>query len=390
MAEESSHRPRNTDHADVYPEFRTKATPALHQEQGDLRQKITTQIQNKGPIPFSEFMALALYDPESGYYAKTRQKTGKQGDFITSVSVGPCFGKLLAQRLFLYWQTSGSPASFRIIEPGAHDGTLAADILTESSGLSPKFFDSIHYHLIETSAYLREQQHSRLEENYHGKFTTHASLDAIDKGHGAVISNELIDAFPVELIQFSKGKWHQLMVGLDEKHNFTFIQAPLAAPELQELCNTLGASFPEGYTTEHNTGISSYTKEVGRIIESGLLLTIDYGHLQDDYYHPARTTGTLQTYHKHQKAENPLLSPGELDITAHVNFSQLQAAAEDAGFKKNWFGTQASYLTQYAREWLLAMEQQPDPSHPELIRQFQTLTHPSMLGSKFSVLEMQK
>jgi SAM-dependent MidA family methyltransferase len=136
--------------------------------------------------------------------------------------------------------------------------------------------------------------------------------------------------------------------------------------------------------------MNTFVKHVADALDSGLFLTIDYGHLQQDYYHPDRSEGTLQTYHAHRKSDNPLQLPGEIDITAHIDFSRLEKAAEAAGFHSPWFGTQARYLTTHSREWLLDMENNPQSSNRELILQFQTLIHPSMLGTKFSVLEMRK
>ena len=382
MAEESTHHPA-PDLGDIYPESGAKATPALVPI-------ITSEIEKNGPIPFSEFMATALYHPEFGYYSSERQKTGKQGDFITSVSVGQCFGIILARRLHRYWQEIDSPASFHIIEPGAHDGTLADDILSAIRQLSEAFYEATHYHLVETSPRLRKSQSQKLAQTHDGKFTPHDNMASLHLAQGAIISNELIDAFPVELVKLVQGSWAQQMVTRDEQGDFTFTDQEIQQPELKAFFASLGNDFPEGYTTEYNPGISQFAREAGKSLDSGLLITIDYGHLQHDLYHPDRSTGTLQTFHAHTKAENPLLYPGEIDITTHIDFSRLQSSCEQAGFHSPWFGTQASYLTRHAREWLLEMEGKPDPSKLELIRQFQTLTHPSMLGTRFSVLEMRK
>ena len=348
------------------------------------------KLQTSGPIPFSHFMEMALYHATSGYYSTEKQKTGKQGDFITSVSIGPCFGTILARRLHNYWLEIGQPPSFQIIEPGAHDGTLAQDILNAIKLLSEPFYQAAHYHLIEPSLFLQQKQKTKLAQYHQKKYTSHVSMEPLQSLQGAIISNELIDAFPVELIQLNKGQWHQQYVSLDEHNQFIFTNTSIHSTELKNFCQNLGTAFPENYTTEYNTGITSFVESASKTLQSGLFLTIDYGFQQNDYYHPDRTTGTLQTFHAHQKAENPLRTPGEIDITAHVDFTRLEHTAQSHGFHTPWFGTQASYLTQHARKWLLEMETKPDPHNHELIRQFQTLTHPSMLGTRFSVLEMHK
>ena len=382
MTEESSSHPES-DPGKVYPASGSKATPAL-------ASILSETIRDSGSMPFSQFMETALYHPQYGYYSSPRQKTGKQGDFITSVSVGPCFGSLLGHRLLRFWLDTGKPASFGIIEPGAHDGTLAHDILDEVMRVSPEFYEAIHYYLVERSAGLSTKQAERLTPAHPGKFTRHGALEDISIPAGALVSNELIDAFPVEIVRFSGNVWRQLYVALDSSGEFVFKTGQFSSPDTRLFCEGLGSDFPEGYTTEFNTGMEHFARKAAGSIQSGLLITIDYGHLREDYYHPDRLTGTLQTYRNHRKSDTPLASPGECDITAHVDFSRLQDCAEVAGFHHPWFGTQARYLTEHARDWLLKMEKKTTSSHSDLVRQFQTLIHPSMLGIRFSVLEMRK
>lgn len=341
-------------------------------------------------------MATALYHPEHGYYAASTKRVGKDADFITSVSVGRCFGMILARRLLAYWQESGRATTFHIIEPGAHDGSLCADILMEIKQLDATFYDAIHYHLIDATPALIQAQQQKLGASFADKFTSHQSLQDLHDLHGAILSNELIDAFPVELIRFENGQWWQLMVGLKENKDQALTMIPREInhnPELETFCQSLGTAFPDGYTTEYNPGIQPYTLDAAHALSSGLFITIDYGHATEDYYHPDRTTGTLQTYHQHQKAEDPLVAPGEIDITTHIDFTRLITAAESQGFKTPDLRTQASYLTDHARSWLLDIENPDTPTSPDtpnLLRQFQTLIHPAMLGTQFTILEMTK
>jgi len=360
------------------------ATPPFHPS---LRENILSRIKKHGNISFRTFMEMALYDPTHGYYASATQRVGKQGDFITSVSTGRCFGLILAHRLAHYWKSIGKPEYFHIIEPGAHDGALCHDILLETQTSFPDFYQTLCYHLIEATPHLLSAQQKKLLP-FPEKYVQHNSLSEISNLHGAVLSNELIDAFPVERIQFNDGKWHQLRVTAQED---TFIFTPeKLPPELSDFCSQLGDAFPNGYTTEYNPSIDSFTRDVAQALHSGLFITIDYGHHAEDYYNPSRTSGTLQTYHQHKKSDNPLESPGEIDITAHVDFTHLTTAAESAGFSFRSLSTQASYLTNHARNWLINLETHPTQDAPSLLRQFQTLTHPSMLGTRFFVLEMEK
>ena len=357
--------------------------------------KIQAILNRQKNISFYEYMTMALYDPDDGYYASDIQRVGKQGDFLTSVSIGSCFGMILAQRIYRYWLESEKQPHFHIIEPGAHDGSLCADILQEIQRLSPDFYQAVHYHLIDATPNLITAQQKKLSFQFKGKFTTHTHLHDIHNLHGSIISNELIDAFPVELIQYNQGQWWQMMVELDQtkQNTLKLIAQKVDDPKIQTFLKSLGNLFPDGYTTEYNPGIETFTQDASHALQSGLFITIDYGHSTKDLYHPDRTEGTLQTYHRHQKSDNPLEAPGEIDITTHIDFTRLITAAESYGFQNPTLRTQASYLTDHARAWLLDIENPDTPTSsdtPNLIRQFQTLIHPAMLGTKFTVLEMTK
>ncbi len=365
------------------------ATPAFSSGQSPLFEKIRNLIAEGGPISFHDYMQMALYDPELGYYASGTQRVGKKADFITSVSVGSCFGLILARRMVHYWKKTGMPDTFHIIEPGAHDGALCVDILAEIRAFCPAFYEVLHYHLIDTTPALIAAQEEKLGISHAGKFTSHRSMRDLTGLHGALISNELIDAFPVELIRYENGSWHQLFVG-ESDGTLHFLPGKCSDPALGAFLSTLGDHFPDGYTTEYNPHLTRFTREASSALCSGIFVTIDYGHHGEDYYHPGRTTGTLQTYHRHQKSENPLELPGEIDITSHVDFTRLTTAAESAGFTFRSLTTQASYLTKHAREWLMSLETSSTSDSRALLRQFQTLTHPAMLGTRFFVLEMEK
>lgn len=367
------------------------ATPAFTNKSNSLSEKIRFLIQQSGPMPFRDYMEMALFDKEFGYYTSDTTRVGKDGDFITSVSVGPCFGLILARRLIAFWKRSGKPGTFSIIEPGAHNGSLCADILGEIQTHSPECFKATTYHLVEPGEEMHKAQKDRLSDNFGAKCKMHHSLDEIRVDHGALISNELIDAFPVELIQFKDGKWSRLYV--DEcDGELKFVPDALRDEALAHFCSSLGDHFSDGYLTEYNPGISKFMRQASQALGSGLMITIDYGYEANDYYHRSRSLGTLQTYYRHQKSDNPLEHPGELDITCHVDFSRLIGEAQSAGFSKPMLSSQASYLTNHARDWLVGIEASSG-QHQEsiaLLRQFQTLTHPAMLGTRFMVLEMSK
>jgi len=156
-------------------------------------------------------------------------------------------------------------------------------------------------------------------------------------------------------------------------------------PVLVAALAPLGGDFPVGYCSELRTNYAGFFAPLLAGLSSGLLLWLDYGFARPEYYHPARLQGTLRTFSRHRAADNPLLSPGEIDITAHVDFTAAAEAAISLGCRPLLFRNQGSWLTDVARHWLLAMEGQPDAAR---LRQFHSLTHPAQLGGQFHVLEL--
>ncbi len=321
-------------------------------------------------------MDLALYHPEHGYYAKDLRQVGREGDFFTSVSVGPLFGRILARRFIAWWEENDRPSPWRIIEAGAHDGTLAADILAEISTVSPAAFSALEYAIPEPLPRLQAAQRAKLAPWGNVRFVNSASELASTPAPGIAFGNEVLDALPFEIIGRSGGAWHQHLVGLEEG-KLTLLQGP-------PYPHGPAGDFPDGYLTEIRTNYGGFFQPFLGALSHGLLIWFDYGYDHEAYYHPDRITGTLRTFSKHRAGEDPLHAPGDEDITAHVDFTAAADAAITLGCKVSAMKTQASWLTEAARELLLSMEGRPDPT---LLRQFQSLTHPGQLGTRFHVLE---
>lgn len=321
-------------------------------------------------------MSLALYHPEYGYYAKDLRQVGREGDFFTSVSVGPLFGRILARRFIAWWEENQRPSPWRVIEVGAHDGTLAADILTEMSSISPAAFSALEYAIPEPLPRLQAAQRAKLAPWGNVRFVTSAGDLAAAPLPGIAFGNEVLDALPFEIIGRSEGAWHEYLVA-QEGGKFALTKgAPYAHGPAGE--------FPDGYLTEIRRDYGDFFQPFLRALRHGLLLWFDYGYDHEAYYHPARTTGTLRTFSKHRAGEDPFNAPGDEDITAHVDFTAAADAAVALGCRINSTKTQSAWLTEAAREFLLSMEGRPDPS---LLRQFQSLTHPGQLGARFHVLD---
>ncbi|MCW1922715.1 SAM-dependent methyltransferase [Luteolibacter arcticus] len=325
-------------------------------------------------------MAAALYDPQEGYYARSAGQVGKAGDFFTSVSVGPLFGRLLARHIAAWHRQCGSPERWRVIETGANDGALAADILAGLARLSTDA--GLEYVIIEPLPQLARIQRKRLVE---AAVLESATALADDPLPSFVLGNEVIDALPFHVIESDGTVWLELGVAVDAESG-VFIWQPLG-PAAAEVAGHLPV-MPAGYRTEVRSGVRDFLKPLAAAMtKGGRMLWVDYGFTRDDYYHESRTTGTLRTFSRHRAGEDPLDSPGEIDITAHVDFTGLAADLDAVGGQVVRFEPQGRFLTHVARPWLLEMEGRTDDDAKKELRAFQTLTHPGHLGSRFHVME---
>jgi len=205
---------------------------------------------------------------------------------------------------------------------------------------------------------------------------------------GIILSNELIDAYPVKIIKKNNNSWLEAHV-TSHNNEFTFIHESITDPHLLKFTKSLPKNLPENYTTEFRPNLEILTQQWASLLKQGLIITIDYGYTYSSYYAPHRTTGTLRTFHNHQAGENPLENIGSQDLTAHVDFTQLSKQLINTGFTITHFSQQAAYLTKYATPWLTTVNSPPTAQEAKFIRQFQTLTHPTMLGKQFFVLEAQ-
>ncbi len=349
----------------LYPRFSTEATT-------DLGLEIISDIKKNGPIPFSDYMDRCLYHPKFGYYSRPEAVTvSREGDFITSVSVGPLFGKLLALRLHRFWIANESPSHFTILELGAHDGSLASDLIHAAAQIDPVFAQALSYYISEPLPARRKLLKGKLG----GKATILGSPDELRCKIGALIANEVLDALPLPLFFFSQSNWHEILVSV-EKNSLAWSLRPTET--------FLSGNYPEAYLTEGSPNFQKLLSPLSECFEKALFLWIDYGLDSDSLYHPSRSAGTLRCYRKQRSDAHPLDHPGEQDITADVNFTAVEQAATQLGLKAYPTMNQSRYLTHCAKDWLL---QQPSPQE---IRQFQTLTHPSQFGNRFYALELTK
>ena len=365
-----------------------------------LTDSLRAEIESQGPISFARFMAQALYHPELGYYERAAGRIGRGGDFYTSVSVGNVFGELLARR-FAAWLGQLAGERLLILEAGAHDGRLAADLLVALRSLAPELARRITYGLMEPSPRRREWQAQTLRE-FASQVTWLARLDELAPASiaGVIFGNEFLDALPAHRLGWdaqARG-WFEWRVGW-AGDRFCWVRPPpsttgeaLAAPLAGALKNEFGdwlepellAALPDGYTLEVRPAATAWWRQAAKVLRAGWLVAIDYGFTAAEALRPERTRGTARAYTKHQHADDLLAAPGEQDLTAHVNFTPLIAAGETAGLMTEGLFSQASFLVATAEaagevetfgRWTPAQR-----------RQFQTLVHPAHLGERFKVL----
>jgi SAM-dependent MidA family methyltransferase len=333
-----------------------------------------------GRLPFAQVMELALYHPEHGYYGAGPRQIGRQGDFFTSVSVGPLFGKLLALRALQEWRTLGEPEDFTIIEQGAHDGQLAEDVLS-AMGDHP-----VRYLIVEPNPRYREAQATRLGDRVQWV----ESLDALHTGpkQGFFLCNELPDAFPVHLMRWNGERWEELFVEADGTEALRFVEGDCSCAELAEEVHHLPHDLVPGHTLEINLAMLHWIRELARTAFRGAVFIADYGLDAEEFFADSRADGTIQRYHDHRKDDDVLESLGECDLTTHINFTRLIDEATRHGLKQREYDLQGRVLGRMAMPWLQSLEGLPPDA--ATMRQFQSLTHPAFMGRSFRCLILEK
>lgn len=350
----------------------------------DLRRR----IEVRGTIGFDEFMAAALYDPERGYYAAADSRTGRGGDFFTSVSVGPVFGRLLAAQCAEMWQALGRPANFTLVEQGANDGQLMADVLSalerDHVGFTPRAV------IIEPLPSRRDVQIKMLER--WADSVSHAtSENELEPFTGVFFANELLDAFPVKLLAHENDSWIERRV-MNDGGRFAFTEAPLVDAQILSEANRWPLPESGGrFCTEYAPGLAAWMSAIASKLVRGWLFLIDYGHPKAARYHSARAGGTLAAYRDHKRQDDPLADPGTQDLTSHVDFTRVARLGEENGLKLAGFTDQHHALAALAARVFPPMpESALDAAAAREMRTLRQLLHPESMGTAFKFLAMAK
>lgn len=284
-----------------------------------LAARLKARIEADGPMTVADWMQACLADPDHGYYM-TRDPLGRKGDFITSPEISQMFGELLGLWAAVVWQQIGQPQRFNLIELGPGRGTLMSDALRAAGGV-PAFIDAVQVHMVETSPVLKQRQQDALR-NVAVPIDWHETLDGIPSGPSVALANEFLDALPVRQLIRADGRWCERMVGLSGD-GFSF---EVGSPVEDAPVSAASRDAPEGSIFEVSPAVADVTEALAtRLADSGgAALLIDYGHDRSGLGE------TLQAIKGHEYA-NPLTLPGECDLTAHVDFAAVAAAAAKSG-----------------------------------------------------------
>ena len=308
---------------------------SLAQRATPLAPRIAAEIVEHGPITFARFMSLALGHSEHGYYSRERFEWGAAGDFETSPEVHPIFGYLWARQILESWGRLGRPDPFHLVEPGAGSGAFAIAMLTWLRERAPECAAAIRPVLLDGHPHRLADQQQALAQ--YGIDAEHVLIEdwlaRSDPVTGVVISNELFDALPVHLVERRGAGLREWYVTVDGEGGFLFEAGPPSTPELEAYFAALGVWPSDGCRAEVSLAGPKLMRRLAGRVERGYLLTVDYGYDARTLYAPWRRMGTLMAFRNHSPQPDPLALPGLTDLTAHVDFTALAAAAMAAGFE---------------------------------------------------------
>ena len=347
------------------------------------------------------FTEIALYDPDAGYYARAARRTGRAGDFFTSVDVGPLFGGLLAAQIGEMARMIPGPREdraigaerpalqpFDLVEAAAGNGQLAADILDAIERRDAELYGRVRVHLVERSPQARAAQPEVLGR--HAARLASSSADIPDPFEGVLVANELLDAMPVHQVVMREEGLREIYVTASANGALSTCEGPPSTPALEAYLRQSGVALEPGWRAEINLNAIDWIRTAARRLRRGFIVLIDYGHEARELYSVAHAAGTLTSFagHRLRGTESPgrpgwLDDPGEQDITAHVDFTGVMGAAEAEGLQVIGFMDQTYFLM-----GILSAASSPDLSQLDLQHRLmlKTLIAPGGLGSTMKVL----
>jgi SAM-dependent MidA family methyltransferase len=362
--------------------------PGESTSSGKLRDRIVAEIRERGPIPFSRYMEMCLYEPDLGYYARAREQFGKAGDFYTSSDVHAVFGRLLARQFDEMWNLLGAPAQLDIVELGPGRGLFAQDVLAWVDKKFPGFAEVRRYRLVETSAASRTRVQERFAAQIaSSKVSVHTRLEEVPASQNSIFfANELIDALPVDVLD------HRGEVYVTERDGKFHEEFHEPRPELFDYVEQFGIRPQRGERVEVCFAALECLKQIAGALKRGFVILIDYGYTRAEQA-AGRHLDTLMTYRRHTAGASVYDCPGEQDITAHVNFTALIEAGKAAGLTECALLTQSQFLIGIGEtnQFADAFEDCRLPQEQaKVAMQLKHLVTPAGMGETFHVLIMSR
>ena len=315
-------------------------------EEGDRLRRVFQQLREaagkSGLLRFDRFMEIALYAPTDGYYMRDRTAIGRDGDFYTAPQASPLFGATLARWVRSWWERSGRPDRFQLVEVGPGDGTLALDLASALAPLSEHSDAQIEQILVERSPSPQARIERRFAETFadaRGKVRFAPSLSSLGPVRGVIVANELLDAFPCRRLVWRSDGFHELAVRVGEETT-EWAEVPVmgAVPP-----PALPTPEEAGTVLEVSPSAEAFIREVADHLAEGAAVLLDYGAEESELL--ARfPSGTLAAVERHRSREEPLLSPGSADLSTFVNFSRVRHAAHRGGLTEIAYERQAEAL----------------------------------------------
>jgi SAM-dependent MidA family methyltransferase len=345
-----------------------------------LQQQLAADVaRHDGVLSFARFMETALYAPGLGYYSGGAAKLGQAGDFTTAPEMSALFGAALA-RVAAAIIAQSAPS---ILEFGAGTGKLARDVLTELSHMGVAVQ---RYAIVELSGELRARQQEALRD-----FPQVVWLDGFPATFdGVVLANEVLDAMPVHLVTKGPDGWREQCVTVADGA-FAYVPAVPGAALAEQIARQIPAAdtLPQGYLTEVHGTAGGFMGSLGALLARGrgAAILLDYGFPAHEFYHHDRSAGTLMCHYRHHAHPDPFYLPGLQDITAHVDFTAMALAAQDAGAEVLAYMNQASFLLAAGiGELLLRTDPADVGAYLPQANAVHRLLSPAEMGELFKVL----
>ena len=304
-----------------------------------LIEQLREEIALHGPVTFSRFMEVALFDAARGYYATSTERPTREGDFLTAPEIHPIFGWVLARRVEALWRQLGEPGAFTLREYGAGTGTLAIALFEGLTRMGSRLTELLRYQPVDLPGQIARLEHRLAEAGLAER------IEAAAQGRfvGCAIANEYVDALPVHRVVQEDGRLRELSVDWQDGR---FVVAPtdLSDGRLAAWFADAGVELADGQVAEVNLAMLDWITRLGRELERGAALVLDYGFGADDLYGGSRPTGTVRAFRAQHVSSDALTAVGHQDITAHVDFDALERGGRAAGLTVVDRSRQAEFL----------------------------------------------